>query len=81
MTEPFYLDRGGERLAYAWRGGVGPGIVWLGGFRSDMQGTKAQAVDAWAARTGCACLRFDYFGHGRSSGDFLQGTISRSGVG
>ena len=77
MAEPFYLDRAGERLAYAWRGGVGPGIVWLGGFRSDMEGTKAQAVDAWAARTGCACLRFDYFGHGRSSGDFLQGTISR----
>jgi pimeloyl-ACP methyl ester carboxylesterase len=77
MAEPFYLDRAGERLAYAWRGGAGPGIVWLGGFRSDMEGTKAQAVDAWAARTGCACLRFDYFGHGRSSGDFLQGTISR----
>jgi pimeloyl-ACP methyl ester carboxylesterase len=77
MIEPSYLDRGGERLAYAKRGGAGPGIVWLGGFRSDMEGTKAQAVDAWAARSGCACLRFDYFGHGRSSGDFLQGTIAR----
>jgi pimeloyl-ACP methyl ester carboxylesterase len=77
MTEPLYLTRGGERLAYAWRGGAAPGLVWLGGFRSDMEGTKAQAVDAWAARAGCACLRFDYFGHGRSSGDFLQGTISR----
>jgi pimeloyl-ACP methyl ester carboxylesterase len=77
MTEPFYLNRGGERLAYAWRGGTGPGIIWLGGFRSDMEGTKAQAVDAWAARAGRSCLRFDYFGHGRSSGDFLKGTISR----
>ena len=77
MTEPSYLNRYGERLAYVWRGGAGPGIVWLGGFRSDMEGTKAQAVDAWAARAGCSCLRFDYFGHGRSSGDFLQGTISR----
>ena len=77
MTEPCYLDRGGERLAYARRGGAGPGIIWLGGFRSDMEGTKAQAVDAWAARAGRACLRFDYFGHGRSSGDFMLGTISR----
>ena len=77
MSEPLYLNCGGERLAYAWRGGAGPGIVWLGGFRADMEGTKAQAIDAWAARAGCACLRFDYFGHGRSSGDFLQGTISR----
>jgi pimeloyl-ACP methyl ester carboxylesterase len=77
MTEPSYLDRGGERLAYARRRGAGPGIVWLGGFLSDMQGTKAQAVDAWAGRVGRACLRFDYFAHGRSSGDFLQGAISR----
>ncbi len=77
MTEPSYLDHNGERLAYAKRGGAGPGIVWFGGFGSDMEGTKAQAVDAWAVRTGRACLRFDYFGHGRSSGDFLQGTISR----
>ncbi|HEY0281004.1 MAG TPA: alpha/beta hydrolase [Rhizomicrobium sp.] len=77
MTEPLYLSRGGERVAYVRRGGAGPGIVWLGGFRSDMEGTKAQAVDAWAARSGRACLRFDYFGHGRSSGDFLRGTISR----
>ena len=76
MTEPSYLDRGGKRLAYLRRGGAGPGIVWLGGFRSDMEGTKAQAVDAWAACTGRACLRFDYFGHGRSSGDFRQGSIS-----
>jgi hypothetical protein len=42
-----------------------------------MEGTKARAVDAWAARAGRACLRFDYFGHGSSSGDFMQGTISR----
>jgi len=77
VTERSYLDRCGERLAYAKRGGARPGIVWLGGFRSDMDGTKAQAVDAWAARAGRACLRFDYFGHGSSSGDFLQGTISR----
>ena len=77
MTDPLYLDRdGGERLAYCKRNGAGPGVVWLGGFRSDMTGNKAQAVDAWAARRGQACLRLDYFGHGLSSGDFLKGTIS-----
>ena len=78
MTELNYFNRGGgERLAYRRRLGTEPGVVWLGGFRSDMEGTKAHMVDAWAARTGRSCLRFDYFGHGSSSGDFLDGTISR----
>ena len=77
MADPAYLDRDGERLAYVRRAGAGPGLVWLGGFHSDMDGTKAQAIDAWAARAGRACLRFDYFGHGRSSGNFERGTISR----
>jgi len=77
MADPAYIDHDGERLAYVRRGGAAPGLVWLGGFHSDMEGTKAQAIDAWAARTGRACLRFDYFGHGRSSGKFERGTISR----
>ena len=77
MADPSYLKRDKERLAYCRVDGPGPGIVWLGGFRSDMNGTKAQAVDAWAARNGRACLRFDYFGHGASSGEFTDGTISR----
>jgi len=78
MTDPLTLDRdGGERLAYRKRLGAGPGVLWLGGFRSDMDGLKAQSLDAWAGRTGRACLRFDYFGHGKSSGDFVKGTISR----
>jgi len=77
MAELSYLDRCGERLAHRRQNGAGPGIVWLGGFRSDMEGIKAQAVDAWAARNGRACLRFDYFGHGASSGAFTDGTISR----
>lgn len=78
MTDPSYLERGdGKRLAYRRTDGAGPGIVWLGGFHSDMEGNKAQAVAAWAARAGHACLRFDYFGHGRSSGDFANGTISQ----
>ncbi len=54
-----------------------PGVVWLGGFRSDMTGTKAQAMVNWAQENGHASLRFDYSGHGASSGDFADGTISR----
>ncbi|GGK36884.1 alpha/beta hydrolase [Salinarimonas ramus] len=53
-----------------------PPIVWLGGFRSDMRGGKAERLDAYAARTGRACVRFDYMGHGESSGRFEDGTIS-----
>jgi pimeloyl-ACP methyl ester carboxylesterase len=66
----------GDRIAYQRTEGRGPGILWLGGFHSDMHGTKAEAVAAWAARRGRAVLRFDYFGHGLSSGDFRNGTIS-----
>jgi pimeloyl-ACP methyl ester carboxylesterase len=51
--------------------------MWLGGFHSDMQGTKAQALDAWAAAQGRACVRFDYSGHGESGGAFTDGTIGR----
>jgi pimeloyl-ACP methyl ester carboxylesterase len=61
----------------ARRGNKLPGVVWLGGYRSDMQGTKAQAIDAWCERKGVAFLRHDYSGHGASSGDFRDGTISR----
>ena len=52
-------------------------MVWLGGFNSDMGGTKAVALGDWAAATGRAYVRFDYFGHGASSGDVTRGTISR----
>ena len=52
-------------------------MVWLGGFNSDMGGTKAQALADWAERSGRAYVRFDYSGHGVSSGLFVQGTISR----
>ena len=52
-------------------------IVWLGGFRSDMTGTKAQALAEWAWSQGRAFVRFDYFGHGESSGDFAKGTVTR----
>ncbi len=72
------LDRpDGARLAWRRVAGEGPTIVWLGGFRSDMAGTKAQALADWAIATGHSYVRFDYFGHGESEGDFAQGTITR----
>jgi len=55
----------------------GPGLFWLGGFKSDMKGTKAAALDEWAQSQGRACIRFDYSGHGESGGDFTGGTIGR----
>ncbi|HEY9217705.1 MAG TPA: alpha/beta hydrolase, partial [Phenylobacterium sp.] len=73
-----FLERpDGERLAWRRTEGQGPTIVWLGGYRSDMAGTKAQALADWAAAHGRDFLRFDYFGHGESSGDFEKGTITR----
>jgi pimeloyl-ACP methyl ester carboxylesterase len=74
--ERFFREEG-ETIAYLKGGGKSPGVVWLGGFHSDMNGTKAQALDAWAETQGRAYLRFDYFGHGASSGAFRDGTISR----
>src|SRR5205085_3953353 len=68
---------GGERLAWRRVDGDGPCVVWLGGFRSDMAGTKAQALADWAQAHGRAYVRFDYFGHGESSGAFPKGTITR----
>jgi pimeloyl-ACP methyl ester carboxylesterase len=64
-------------IAVRARAGASPGLVWLGGFKSDMQGTKALALDDWAAVQGRACLRFDYSGHGESGGAFIDGTIGR----
>jgi pimeloyl-ACP methyl ester carboxylesterase len=65
--------------ASPWRRveGRGPTVVWLGGFHSDMTGTKAQVLADQAEATGGAYLRFDYFGHGESDGAFKDGTISR----
>lgn len=74
------LDRQGlPALAVRHRkGGEGRlGAVWFCGFNSDMDGTKAVAVDAWAEAAGRALLRFDYSGHGRSEGEFRDGSISR----
>lgn len=65
----------GRHLAFAQTAGAGPGVVFLGGFRSDMGGTKALFLQDWAQARGRAFLRFDYSGHGASSGAFLDGCI------
>ena len=76
-----FLDVGtreaARRIAVRLREGTGPGLFWLGGFKSDMQGTKAAALDQWAAARARACVRFDYSGHGESGGVFSDGTIGR----
>jgi pimeloyl-ACP methyl ester carboxylesterase len=64
-------------IAVRTREGKGPGLFWLGGFKSDMKGIKADALDRWAAEHGRACVRFDYSGHGESGGDFRDGTIGQ----
>lgn len=76
MSEPAYLDTpSGRRIAYHRTEGGGPGIVFLGGFKSDMTGTKAMHLETWARALGRAFLRFDYSGHGQSSGAFEDGCI------
>jgi pimeloyl-ACP methyl ester carboxylesterase len=64
-------------IAVRQRSGAGPGLFWLGGFKSDMRGGKAEALDQWAGAEGRACTRFDYSGHGESGGAFADGTIGR----
>ncbi|GLO77831.1 alpha/beta hydrolase [Sulfitobacter pontiacus] len=65
----------GRRLAYHKTEGTGPCVVFLGGLKSDMMGTKAVFLEDWAKREGRAFLRFDYSGHGESSGAFTEGCI------
>jgi pimeloyl-ACP methyl ester carboxylesterase len=81
LPDPQFLTVGtgadARRIAYRRIDGRGPTIVWLGGFKSDMKGTKAEALSDFATRTGRAFLRFDYSGHGESEAGFEQGTISR----
>lgn len=65
----------GRSIAYHFHSGRGPTVVFLGGLKSDMEGTKAVHLEAWAQAAGLAFLRFDYSGHGESSGSFEQGCI------
>jgi pimeloyl-ACP methyl ester carboxylesterase len=71
------FEHGGVRLAYERLEGAEPTFVWLGGFKSDMAGTKAETLASWAQETGQAFVRFDYSGHGQSGGRFEDGSISR----
>lgn len=73
---PQYLETAQSRqIAYHKLEGAGPGVVFLGGLRSDMEGSKALFLEEWAKARGQAFLRFDYSGHGQSSGEFTQGCI------
>ena len=73
-----FLCRVGEpNLAYSLLPGVGPTVVFLGGFCSDMTGTKAAALGAYCAGRGWSCLRLDYSGHGASDGEFAAGSIGQ----
>lgn len=81
MADYQILAHGDEHIAYHRQIGTdddgnGVGVVFLGGFRSDMTGTKAMHLGAWCEARGCDYLRFDYFGHGASSGSFIDGTLS-----
>jgi pimeloyl-ACP methyl ester carboxylesterase len=74
-----HIGDGAARRGIAVRAqaGAAPGLFWLGGYKSDMKGTKAVALADWAVQTGRACVRFDYSGHGESEGAFTDGTIGR----
>ena len=72
-----HLDVDGRSIAVRACPGQSPGVMWLGGFKSDMQGSKAETLARWAMARGQAYLRFDYSGHGESGGAFVDGTISQ----
>ena len=67
----------GEKIAYEMSAGTGPTLIWCGGLKSDMEGSKATHLHSWAAARGQGFIRFDYYGHGQSSGEFIDGTMSR----
>jgi len=74
-TTKFLETEQGRSIAYHFHSGRGPTVVFLGGLKSDMEGIKAVHLEAWAQAAGLAFLRFDYSGHGESSGSFEQGCI------
>lgn len=71
------VRRDGESLVWRRVDGDGPTVIWIGGFRSDMEGTKALAIDAAARERGWDYVRYDHFAHGRSSGDWREATVGR----
>ncbi|PCI64330.1 MAG: alpha/beta hydrolase [Kordiimonadales bacterium] len=74
-TQSVFTAAHGTKIAYHQSKGKGPGVVFLPGFKSDMEGGKALALEAFCRREGRAFVRFDYQGHGLSSGAFTDGTI------
>jgi len=74
---PEFLEIEGTDIAVRCAPGAAPGVVWLGGYKSDMLGTKAETLAEWTAKEGRAFLRHDYSGHGESGGAFADGTISK----
>jgi pimeloyl-ACP methyl ester carboxylesterase len=76
MSTLAHLDVAGERIAYRLREGSSPAILFLPGYASDMEGTKALAIDAFAGERGLSMLRLDYSGTGSSGGSFEQGTLA-----
>lgn len=81
LSAPAYGGLDTNTIAYKQSTGESPdnnmGIIWCGGLKSDMDGSKASALHGWADTQGRAFTRFDYFGHGVSSGEFRRGTITR----
>src|SRR5687768_8709137 len=75
MTVKFLSTSDGRRIAYCLTEGVLPGVMFCGGFKSDMNGSKALALEDFCRKRGQRFVRFDYTGHGQSSGDFMHGTI------
>lgn len=76
MSQTEFIDAGGRKIALLRRPGTAPGLIWLGGLRSEMTATKASHLDAFAARRGIAFTRFDYGGHGQSQGRFEDMVLS-----
>ncbi|NNC38480.1 MAG: alpha/beta hydrolase [Acidimicrobiales bacterium] len=81
LSSPAFAGVDNNQIAYKTNTGRGekksPGLIWCGGLKSDMEGSKATALHDWAADEGRAYVRFDYFGHGASTGRFRDGTVSR----
>ena len=71
MTK-FLATPNGQKLAYSFTKGTGPTVVFLGGFKSNMEGSKAIFLEKWAKKRNRSFLRFDYSGHGQSTGNFLN---------
>lgn len=81
LSSPSFGEDGEQKIAYqklgAKAGATGSGVIWCGGLKSDMEGSKAIALQEWAGERGHAYVRFDYYGHGKSTGRFRDGMISR----